>query len=452
MTVSVDTKDFAGVRTILHVDMDAFYVAVEILLDPNLRGKAVIVGGEGARGVVASCSYEARAYGVRSAMPSSTAKRLCPTAIFVRGNHKLYGEYSEKIHEVFGRFTPLVEGIGLDEAFLDVTGSRRLHGSGSTIAAKIRTIIETELGLPCSVGVATSKLIAKLASKLAKPPIGTAVLGAIPGARRPSFGVLTIAPGSELNFLHAQPVRSLWGVGPKTFERLQRLGVNTIGDLAVVPLDALISSLGPASGTHLHALSHARDDRAIEPTRDAKSIGHEETFASDHFELAPLERELLRLADAVASRSRAAGMRGRTVQLKVKLADFRLLTRSKTVAGVAETMGRIHEIAVSLLRDPEVSSLISTVGARLIGVSVSNFTDEGEQMALFAPTTAKTEEAPVIAHNSETQRELTGTIDAIRAKFGAAALGPATLADRGRLRVKQQGDTQWGPNADSNPA
>jgi DNA polymerase IV len=435
-----------GIRTILHVDMDAFYVAVETLLDPTLAGKPVIVGGDGARGVVASCSYEARAYGVRSAMASSTAKRLCPHAVFVRGNHGLYGEYSEKIHEVFARFSPYVEGIALDEAFLDVSGSRRLHGSGSTIAAKIRTIIGEELGLPCSVGVATSKLIAKLASKLAKPPIGTAVLGPVPGARRPSLGVLTIPPGSETTFLHAQPVRSLWGVGPKTFERLQRFGVQSISDLAAVPLEALVSTLGPASGAHLNALSHARDDRPIEPSRDAKSIGHEETFSEDHFALPPLERELLRLADAVASRSRAAGMRGRTVQLKVKLSDFRLLTRSKTVAGVAETMGRIHEVAVSLLRETEIAALVEEVGVRLIGVSISNFTDDGEQMALFAPTNAGVEEAMVVAADPEAERELTGTIDAIRAKFGSAALGPATLADGGKLRIKRQGDTQWGPN------
>jgi DNA polymerase IV len=446
--VSLSTKNATlplGVRTILHVDMDAFYVAVETLLDPSLLGKAVIVGGEGARGVVASCSYEARAYGVRSAMASSTAKRLCPQAVFVRGNHRLYGEYSEKIHEVFERFSPFVEGIALDEAFLDVSGSRRLHGSGSSIAAKIRNIIGEELGLPCSVGVATSKLIAKLASKLAKPPIGAAVIGPIPGGRRPSLGVLTIPPGSETIFLHAQPVRSLWGVGPKTFERLQRFGVQSIGDLAAVPLEALISTLGPASGAHLHALSHARDDRPIEASRDAKSIGHEETFSEDHFELPPLERELLRLADAVASRSRAAGMRGRTVQLKVKLSDFRLLTRSKTVVGVAETMGRIHEVAVSLLRETEIAALIGELGARLIGVSVSNFSDDGEQMALFAPRDAGIEEAAIVAGDSENERELTGAIDAIRAKFGTAALGPATLADGGKLRVKRQGDTQWGP-------
>jgi DNA polymerase IV len=435
-----------GIRTILHVDMDAFYVAVETLLDPSLAGKPVIVGGDGARGVVASCSYEARAYGVRSAMASSTAKRLCPHAVFVRGNHGLYGEYSEKIHEVFARFSPYVEGIALDEAFLDVSGSRRLHGSGSMIAAKIRAIVAEELGLPCSVGVATSKLIAKLASKLAKPPIGAAVLGPVPGARRPSLGVLTIPPGSETTFLHAQPVRSLWGVGPKTFERLKRFGVLSIGDLAAVPLDALISTLGPASGAHLHALSHARDDRPIEPSRDAKSIGHEETFSQDHFELPHLERELLRLSDAVASRSRAAGMRGRTVQLKVKLSDFRLLTRSKTVTGVAETMGRIHEVAVSLLREAEIATLVKDVGVRLIGVSVSNFTEDGEQMALFAPSNVGAEETTVMATDPEAERELTGTIDAIRAKFGTSALGPATLADGGKLRVKRQGDTQWGPN------
>ena len=436
-------------RTILHVDMDAFYVAVETLLDPSLKGKPVIVGGEGSRGVVASCSYEARAFGVRSAMPSTRAKRLCPQAIFLRGNHALYGEYSRRIHEVFQAFTPLVEPIALDEAFLDLTGGQKMFGSGSRTATVIRDRIADELGLTCSVGVATSKLLAKLASKLAKPPVGGGSVKPIAGGRRPGPGVVTVPPGSELAFLHPLAVRALWGVGPKTFERLNRFGVTTVGDLAALPESTLVGALGASNGRHLHLLANAVDDRPVEPERPTRSIGHEETFAKDHFDLDLLTTELLRLADAVAARTRAAGVRGRTVQLKVKLSDFRTLTRSRTFSEPLDTVETVHAAAVALLRGQDVSDEIARHGARLIGVSVANLAHAGaEQLSMFAAVSESKGAATQRPVPPEADRALAGAVDAIRAKFGPVAVGPASLVTKGSLRAKRPGDTQWGPAAE----
>ncbi len=231
-------------RVILHVDMDAFFASVEVLDDPSLAGLPVIVGGSGVRGVVAACTYEARRFGVHSAMPSSVARRLCPTAVFVDGRFHRYVEESRKLHAIFQSVTPLVEGISLDEAFLDVTGSHQLLGDGPTIAAFIRGRVTSELHLDCSVGVGRSKLMAKLASKAAKP---TATRSGIADGR----GVVVVPPDGELQFLHPLPVRALWGVGPVTGKRLEGLGILTVGDLAELPDGALQRYLGPAQGTHL---------------------------------------------------------------------------------------------------------------------------------------------------------------------------------------------------------
>ncbi|MEM8906161.1 MAG: DNA polymerase IV, partial [Actinomycetota bacterium] len=280
-------------RTILHVDMDAFYVSVELRRRPELRGRPVIVGGSGERGVVAAASYEARAYGIHSAMPSVRARRLCPHLVVLPGDHQLYGEVSGQVHACFAELTPTIEPIALDEAFLDVTAARRRLGDGTTIAHELRRRIRAELDLGASVGVATSKLLAKLASEAAKPSAG--IDGPVPGP-----GVFEVPPGDEVAFLHPHPVQALWGVGPATLRKLSALGVATVGDLSEIPLDALVAAIGDAHGRHLHRLSHAIDPREVEADRATKSISHEETFAHDRHELETLLPDLAHMADAVA--------------------------------------------------------------------------------------------------------------------------------------------------------
>ena len=406
---------------ILHVDMDAFFAAVEVLVDPSLKGKPVIVGGAGDRGVVASCTYEARAYGIHSAMPSSRARRLCPHAVFVHGHYDLYSEYSERIHEVFESFTPLVEGIALDEAFLDVAGARRLFGPAPAIAAQIRQRIRDELSLECAVGVGPTKLIAKLASKAAKPK--ASLKGLIPGP-----GVVVVNPGEELAFLHPLPVSALWGVGPATEQRLRRFGVTTVGDLAKLPLESLTSSLGNALGHHLHDLSQGRDPRPVEPQRDTKSIGHEETYATDLVELEELRREALRMGDAVGSRLRANGLAGRTVTIKVRFHDFETITRSHSLPGPVDTGHEIARVASALLAQVD-----PTPGVRLFGVSVSNLTKGAERQL----TLDDVAEAP--------WADATKAIDEVRSRFGDTAVGSAALVGDQGLEVKKQGAQQWGP-------
>ncbi len=250
---------------------------------------------------MAAASYEARAYGVRSAMPAAQARRLCPQAIFVAGQYDRYTEVSRDIHEIFQAYTPLVEGIALDEAFFDVSGATGLFGEGAAIAQRIREQIQSELGLTASVGVAATKFVAKLASEAAKPR--ASLSGVVPGA-----GVVVVAPGAELAFLHPKPVEALWGVGPVTATRLQALGVSTIGQLAAIPVDTLERSVGAANGRHLHELASGRDPRRVEPDRAVQSVGHEETYPWDRDDRADLERELVRMADSVATRLRAGGV------------------------------------------------------------------------------------------------------------------------------------------------
>ena len=412
-----------GGRVVLHVDMDAFFAAVEVSKDPTLAGKPLIVGGSGERGVVASCSYEARAYGVRSAMPSVQAKRLCPHAIFVHGSYDDYSAVSRQIHEVFRSITPVVEGIALDEAFLDVTGARNLLGSPEEIAWKVRADVEAATGLTCSVGVATTKLIAKLASEEAKPKASLA--GPIPGA-----GVFVVAPGDEVAYLHPLPVRALWGVGPATHRRLARFGVETVGDLARVPVESLVAVLGRSAGRHLHDLAWARDHRPVVPDQPTKSVGHEETYARDLYDDADLRREVIRLSDGVASRLRGAGLACRTVTLKVRYADFQTITRSHSEPAFLDTGQAIAAVAEDLLEDVD-----SSRGVRLLGVSGSNLAEPaGRQLTL---DDAKPEE----------WERASAAVDSIRDRFGDSAVGPAALLASGRLRAKRRGDQQWGPSS-----
>ncbi|MCU1358758.1 MAG: dinB [Ilumatobacteraceae bacterium] len=423
-----------GGRAILHIDMDAFFVAVELRRRPELRGKPVVVGGSGRRGVVAAASYEARRYGVFSAMPSVTARRRCPNAVFLSGDHDLYAQVSRQVHQIFRSVTPHVEPVALDEAFLDVTGSIRLFGSARAIAEQVRLRIATELELACSVGGGTSKFIAKLASKAAKPRI-------VDGFVRPGHGIWLVPPGGELEFLHPLPVAALWGVGPATLARLQRFGVRTVGDLAAIDLPTLTSAVGASHGRHLHDLSWARDDREVESDRETKSIGHEETFTHDRHTQDELMREAVRLADAVSSRLRAAGTGARTVSLKLRFADFETITRSSTVAAPIVTTKAIVDAVQTMLSKIDVSA-----GVRLLGVSVSGFGEPAEQLSMDDLMTAGSTDRPVAAD----WVAASSTIDAIRERFGSTSIGPASAMSTDGLRLVRPGAQQWGP--DQQPA
>lgn len=408
---------------ILHVDMDAFFVSVELLDDPALRGRPVVVGGAGDRGVVAAASYEARAYGISSAMPSARARRLCPHALFLRGRYARYAEVSAHVFDVFRSFTPLVEGVSLDEAFLDVSGAHRLFGDSPTIARALRARVLDDVGLTCSVGVAPRKLTAKLASEEAKPraSLDGPVLGS---------GVHLVPEEQELDFLHALPVRALWGVGPATAARLERLAVRSVGDLAAIPVATLEATLGRGAGRHLHDLAWARDHRRVVPETSAKSVGHEETYAFDHVSHDTLERELVRLSDATATRLRAAGLAGRTVQVKIRFGDLRTITRSTTVAQPLDTGVALARAAGPLLLGEDV-----TGGVRLLGVSVSQ----------LAPSA--TRQLSLEDQGSSSWADATRAIDDVRGRYGPTAVVPATLVARGAgTRVKARGDQQWGPD------
>jgi DNA polymerase IV len=415
--------------------MDAFYAAVEARDRPELAGRPLIVGGAGRRGVVASCSYEARAYGVRSAMPSAQARRLCPHAVFVGGRFDRYHEVSQQIHEIFTEFTPVIEPIALDEAFLDVQGAQRLFGPPAAIAWAIRGRIDAELGLSASVGVASCKVLAKLASEAAKPR--ASLQGITPGR-----GVVVVEEGQELAFLHPHPIEALWGVGPVTAERLQRLGVRTVGQLAAVPLDVLERALGRAHGRHLHDLAHGRDDRVVEVDRQVKSVSHEETYATDRFTHEELHVEVVRMADAVASRLRATGLAGRTVTVKVRFGDFTTITRSHSVPAPVEAGQVIAAVATRLVDAVDVSP-----GVRLLGVGVSSLSRAAvvpaQQLAL---TLSEDDPAGSTALASADWSEATMAVDAVRRRFGDAAVAPAAVVEKGHLRVKRPGDTQWGPS------
>jgi DNA polymerase-4 len=406
--------------------MDAFYASVEARDDPALKGKPVIVGGTARRGVVASCSYEARVFGVRSAMPTGQARGLCPHAVFLPGRFDRYGEVSRDMHAVFQRFTPLVEGISLDEAFLDVTGSIRLFGPPAEIGARIRATIGEEMGLSCSVGGATVKFLAKLASEAAKPKVDAS-------GSRAGPGVLIVDAGRELEFLHPLPIEALWGVGPATARRLRQLGLTTVGDLAGVDASVIEGAVGRAAGAHLARLSRGSDERAVEPHREVKSISHEETYAVDRHDRDGLRIEVVRMADAVASRMRRAGLVGRTVTLKLRYGDFSTRTRSVTSPSPIDEGPAIAALGTSLLADVDLVG-----GIRLLGVGVSNLlpagTGPGEQLALDLAG------PPRLATGSTT-----AAVDAIRRRFGPGSVGPASLLGSEGLRVKRPGDTQWGP-------
>jgi len=428
MSVSPGAPD----RAILHVDMDAFYVSVELRRRPDLTGQPVVVGGTGSRGVIAAASYEARRYGVHSAMPSSTARRMCPHAVFLPGDHDLYAAVSAEVHQIFHTVTPLVEPLSLDEAFLDVTGAVRLLGPAPVIAHHLREQVWQQLELRCSVGVAPNKFLAKLASVAAKPR-------ATPDGVVPGIGVKVVERGCELEFLHPLPVQALWGVGPATLERLSRLGVRTVADLAELDEASLVASIGKAHGRHLHQLSWAIDDRPVEVERELKSIGHEETFDTDRHTHDELHRELVRLADGVASRLRAHGRAARTFTLKVRFAGFETITRAHTLSAPVGTAFAIVQAVEGLL-----ASIDPAPGVRLLGVSASNFGVAAEQLSL--ETLLDDGGADRLEWQAAEE-----TVDAIRSRFGSAAIGPASAMDARGLRLVRRGAQQWGPNDDPRP-
>jgi DNA polymerase-4 len=412
------------VRTILHADMDAFFVSVELRRRPELIGKPVVVGGTGNRGVVAAASYEARRFGVHSALPSSIAKRRCPHAVFLPGDHDHYGEVSRQVRAVFDRYTPLVEPLSLDEAFLDVTGSLRLFGAGATIAQRIRDEIRDELELGCSVGVAPNKFIAKLASVEAKPRASAAGID-------PGTGVWEVVPGGEQAFLDVLPAKRLWGVGPATLAKLERSGISTVRDLRAVDAAVLSTAVGGNLARHLTALSVGADDRPVEPDREAKSIGHEETFGSDTTLPSEMRTHLVRLADAVSARLRKAGVGARTLTLKIRFSDgFHTITRSTTHPEAIDSAEAIVEVL-----GPIMEMIDPSPGIRLVGVSGSNLGPVFHQMTLDEAG----DDAPV--HGATD-----GALDRIRDRFGADAIGPASAMKAGKVRNVKRGGQQWGPD------
>jgi DNA polymerase IV len=411
--------------SIIHVDMDAFFVSVELLDQPELRGKPVVVGGDGERGVVAAASYEARSFGIYSAMSSVQARRLCPHAIFLRGRYERYSEVSANVMAIFRDVTPLVEPLSLDEAFLDVSGALRLLGEAPVIAGALRQRVFDEQGLTCSVGVASTKFVAKLATGAAKPKASE---------KGPQFGsgVFVVQPDETLGFLRPLPVESLWGVGPATLAKLHRIGVLTIADLADLPEENVVAVLGRSQGRHLHSLSNGHDERSVEPDRAMKSIGHEETFAHDHHLRSTLDRELVQFADAVASRLRAQGLVARTIQLKVRFGDFTTITRSTTLAVSVDDSHSLLEAGRQLLElvDP-------AQGVRLLGLSVSGLSSDSSKQLTFDEATS-----------GPGWQEADRMIDEIRARFGDDAIGPAISAGPDGLRLKRRGNQQWGPDAE----
>jgi DNA polymerase IV len=414
--------------------MDSFFASVEVLDDPSLAGKPVIVGGAGARGVVASCTYEARAYGVHSAMPSVRARQLCPQAVFLPGRHGRYAEVSAALLAVLRDITPLVEPIGLDEAFMDVAGALRLLGSAERIADGVRNRVRDELCLRCSVGIGRSKMIAKLASRAAKPHATRQGL-------EEGSGVCLVAPEVELEFLHAHDVEALWGVGPATAGRLHELGVRTVGDLAALPLDTLVRRLGKASGGHLSALARGEDPEPVRPDRQAKSIGHEETFSQDLVDPAELERHALRMAESVATMLRGESSSARTVTVKIKFKDLSLVTRSHTTARPFSTGSAIGQVAAALLATVDPGE-----GVRLLGVSASGLVAAGTDQLSFDLGDGVGEHVESAVAREQSWRDVTAAVDAVRTRFGRTSVGSAARVNEEGVQVPERRDAPWGPD------
>ena len=392
---STEPPDDTGC-TVLHVDMDAFYASATLLSHPDLVGTPVIIGG-GNRGVVLSATYEARRFGVTSAMPMARARRLCPQATVLPPDHALYSAISAAVMETFRSVTPVIEPLSLDEAFLDVSGAVRLMGSPAVIGQHVRDTVHDEQGITCSVGVAPTKFVAKLASGLAKPD-----------------GMVVVPRDEVVPFVQQLPVGALWGVGERTEEALQRLGLRTVADIAHTPLATLVRGLGDATGHHLHELSWGRDPRPVEREQREKSIGSDQTFDYDIDDAAEIHRRLLALSERTAARMRAAGMRGRTVTLRVRFSDFTTITRSRTLREPTDSGRAIHEAAVGLFD----ALGLQRARIRLVGVRLEKLVEASQ-----APIQG------VIGEREHGWREADRAVDRARSRFGSGSVRPASLIE-----------------------
>ncbi len=389
---------------VLHVDMDAFYASVELVRRPELRGRPVIVGGEG-RSVVLAATYEARAFGVHAAMPMAHARRLCPRAVVIPPDHRRYSEVSRGVMSVLRDVTPVVEQVSVDEAFLDVTGAGRRLGSPTRIARMIRERVRDQYAITCSVGVAGTKFVAKLASGMAKPD-----------------GMLLVPRSATVEFLHALPVGALWGVGERTQEALARWGITTVAELARTDVATLQRAVGRAAGAHLHDLAWGRDPAPVTPERQEKSVGAETTFDTDLRDLTAIEAQVLAMADRCAAHLRAKGLAGRTVSLKVRTSDFTTLTRSRTLGVPTDATAEIFGAARELLATVDRRGLaVRLVGVRVEGLSAA----AGRQLTLQEVA----DEAPAAG------RRVDAVADEVRRRFGTGAVVAATLIDSRRPQL-----------------
>jgi DNA polymerase IV len=393
---------------VLHIDMDAFYASVEIRDRPQIAAQPVIVGHTGGRGVVLSANYIARGFGVRSAMPVSRAQRLCPHAVFVPPRHGMYSAASREVMAIFKAVTPEVEPLSLDEAFLNVAGAVRRVGPPAAIGRTIRGQVREQLGITCSVGVATTKFVAKLASVHCKPD-----------------GLLVIPADGVLDFLHPLPVSALWGVGQRTGTVLARLGLRTVADLAHAPVSTLERELGRATAAHLSALAWGRDDRKVETGPHDKSIGAEETFGTDIADPEQIRRELLRLADRTARGLRSSGYVARTISVKLRRADFKTFTRSRTLPEATDVAHKIYATACELYA---ASGLADGVLLRLVGVRASGLSPAalaGTQLAL--------------GERADAWRDAESAMDKITSRFGSSAVRPGSLVNpgEGERRIRE---------------
>jgi DNA polymerase-4 len=386
------SEENATQATILHVDMDAFFASVAERDNPELKGKAIVIG-MGARGVVSAANYEARKFGIHSAMPVGRARRLAPHAIFLPVDMARYQEVSEHVMEIFHSFTPWVEPISLDEAFLDVTGSQKLLGTGREIAVAIRKKVEEQEGITCSVGIAPSKFIAKLASANCKPN-----------------GMLEITSDRILTFLHPLPIQAMWGVGPKTAEVLERLGLRTIEDIAKLPRATLIRALGEANGASLYELAWGRDYRDVTPEEPDRSISAAETFAQDLDNPEEILTEFLRLTERATARLRDRDLFAKTISIKVRFADFSTINRSKTLPLPIDSTHDVYEVVKGLYQ----ALRIERARLRLVGVSLENLSEGAPHQMM-------------LGEREVGWRQAEGAMDQARARFGKGSVRPARL-------------------------